>query len=539
MLSTMQEGALTVRAILDYGVSAFGDSQVFTYHGERTQSHTYAEIAARSAQLAHALSELGVKGSDRVGTFCFNHNQHLEAYYAIPSMGAVLHTLNIRLFAEQLAFVINDASDKIIISDAATLPLLAKILNDTPTVERLIVVGKADPGLVSSLSLEVHDYEELIAGRESSYPWPDVEERSAAAMCYTSGTTGNPKGVVYSHRSTFLHSLSVISSNSLGLNKFDRALVIVPMFHANAWGIPYAGFLAGADMIMPTRFLQAQPLVDMINTLKPTVASGVPTIWNDVLRYTESHPVDMSCFRLVSAGGSAVPQVMIEEFRDRFGVNLVQGWGMTETSPLCTVALPPRSAKPEEWIKYQVTAGKAVPGVEIRIRDLNGGVAPNDGTSLGELEVRGPWITAAYFNNPTSDAFDEGWLRTGDMGTIDEEGYLRIVDRTKDVIKSGGEWVSSVDLENALMGHHGVFEAAVVGVPDPRWDERPLACVVKRPGVNVTVDDLRSYLEGRVAKWWVPDQWAFLEEIPKTSVGKFDKKALRASYKEGSLLPKD
>ena len=536
MKGTMQSFQLGIRSILDHGATSFPDSKVYTYLGETTTVHTFADIASRAAQLAAALSEAGIVNADRVATFCFNHNQHLEAYYAVPAMGAVLHTLNIRLFEEQLRFVVNDAEDRFIICDGAVLPLLAKVLPECPSVELIIVVG---PASADSLGLLGNtpwvDYEAFIAGKPTTFEWPEVDEDQAAAMCYTSGTTGNPKGVVYSHRSSWLHSIAAGSANSLGLNRNDRALVIVPMFHANAWGIPYAAFFAGADMIMPTRFLQAEPLAKMISDLHPTLASGVPTIWNDLLHYSEAHPVDMSSIRLLSAGGSAVPSALIEEYRAKFGVWIVQGWGMTETSPLCTLSIPPRDTPDGEWLRYITTAGAPVAGVELRIVDAEGVVQPWDGKSLGEIQVRGPWITGSYFHVENLDSFSDGWLKTGDIGSIDEEGYLRISDRTKDVIKSGGEWVSSVELENAIMAHPSVYEAAVIGIPDPKWDERPLACIVLKPGVQIDPQELKDFLAQRVAKWWLPERWSFIELIPKTSVGKFDKKVLRQSYAKGEL----
>jgi fatty-acyl-CoA synthase len=535
MKSTMQEAPLLVSAILRYGAYAYGDSNVYTYHGDTTTKRSFAEIYTRSSQLAHGLASIGVSTDDRVATFSFNHNQHLEAYYAVPSMGAVLHTLNIRLFADQLSFVINDAADSVVVADVEVLPLLARVLRETPTVKHVVVVGSGDTSVLDGFNVTVHDYESLIADKPKEYPWVDIDERSAAAMCYTSGTTGNPKGVVYSHRSTYLHSLSAISGNSLGLNKDDRALVIVPMFHANAWGIPYAAFMAGADMIMPTRFLQAKPLADIIEKLRPTIASGVPTIWNDLYHYLENNPIDISCFRLISSGGAAAPEALIRGYKERFGVHLVQGWGMTETSPLVTLAMPPRGVDEEGWMKYQLSAGKPVIGTEIRVVDDSGKELPNDGKSIGELEVRGPWITGSYYNRDAPDSFDNGWLRTGDMATIDPERYMRIVDRTKDVIKSGGEWVSSVELENTIMAHEAVLEAAVIGVPDEKWDERPLACVVIKPGLNVTPEELSEFLKSRVAKWWIPERWCFVSEIPKTSVGKFDKKVLRKDVGDGRV----
>jgi len=355
-------------------------------------------------------------------------------------------------------------------------------------------------------------------------------------MCYTSGTTGNPKGVVYSHRSTWLHSMASTSANSVGLCERDRCLLIVPMFHVNAWGAAYTAFFAGTELIMPQMFLQGAPIVKMVKDLKATISLGVPTIWNDVLRVAESDPsVDLSSLRAVLAGGSAVPRVMIEAFKERFGIDMIQGWGMTETSPLAAVSIPPAGTPPEEDTDYRVKSGRVVGGVDIRIVDDHGAVLPRDGKEVGEFEIRGPWITGSYFGVDDPEKFHDGWLRTGDMGTLDGLGFMVISDRTKDVIKSGGEWISSVELENQVMAHPAVFEAAVVAIPDEKWQERPLCCVVLRPDATATATELRDFLKDRVAKWWIPESWTFVETVPKTSVGKFDKKVLRHEYAEGLL----
>ena len=534
MLSTMQDFPLTISHILRHGQTVHGRSRVETYDGAGVRTATFSEVTARSEQLAKALGRLGVGPDDRVATFGWNTQEHLEAYLAIPSMGAVLHTLNLRLFPDQLAFVINHAEDRVIIVDASVIPLLARVADQLKTVEHFIVVG-ADPAGAGAAFGDVIAYDEMLAAEEPGYAWPDLDERSAAAMCYTSGTTGDPKGVVYSHRSTFLHSLAVNTASVLALDDRDKVLVIVPMFHANAWGIPYAGWLSGSDFLMPERFLQAEPLCRMIASERPTVASGVPSIWNDVLQYGHSHlDADLSSLRIVSAGGSAVPRSLLEEFEARFGVPMVQGWGMTETSPVAALAYPPKPFGRGD-LDWKAKTGRVIPGVELRVVDPTGAVLANDGAHSGEFEVRGPWITASYYRDDAPEKFHDGWLRTGDVGTLDDYGFMQITDRTKDVIKSGGEWISSVELENELMGHPDVLEASVVGVPDDRWAERPLAVVVLVPGSNLTAEQLREWLTGRVARLWLPERWTFIDQIPKTSVGKFDKKVLRKRYADGEL----
>ena len=530
MQSTMQDGPLLVSGILRHGQRVYGDSLVVSASPDGYRQATFGQVAARAEQLAKALARLGVGEGDRVGTFMWNDQEHLEAYLAIPSMGSVLHTLNIRLFPEQLAFVVNHAEDKVVVVDSSVAPLFARVRNDCKTVEHVVVVGGPAEGLGETL-----DYEELLAAEEPGASWPQLDERTAAAMCYTSGTTGDPKGVVYSHRSTYLHSMAGMSNNVIGASERDRVLVIVPMFHANAWGMPYTAFMAGTDLVMPERFLQAEPLAKMFAELRPTMSLGVPTIWNDLLRYSQANPVDLSSVRLVTAGGSAVPRSLIEAYRDRFGVEMMQGWGMTETSPVCAVAKPPKGAPAEEEMDWRVKAGRVVAGVEVRVVSEEGDELPADGESLGEFEVRGPWITGAYYGDASSERFHDGWLRTGDVGTLDDKGFMTISDRSKDVIKSGGEWISSVELENAVMAHPQVFEAAVVGVADERWDERPLVVVVPGEGARPEPSELVDFLSTRVARWWLPERWAYAEELPKTSVGKFDKRALRTKLSEGAL----
>ncbi|MGA8723604.1 MAG: long-chain fatty acid--CoA ligase [Acidimicrobiales bacterium] len=533
MLSTMQDGPLLVSGILRHGQQVYGDSVVITVTaptGDGIETG-FGEVAERAERLANALSSLGIGDSDRVGTFLWNNQTHLEAYFAVPGMGAVLHTLNLRLPPEQLAFVINHAEDRVIVVDGTLAPLLARVRDQLSSVKHVVMVG---PGDDTGLG-EVLSYEELVGAEEPGYDWPEFDERNAASMCYTSGTTGDPKGVAYSHRSTYLHALGVSSGAALGITQYDRVLLIVPMFHVNAWGAPYAAFLGGTDLLMPQMFLQAEPLSAIIARHRPTYSAGVPTIWNDLLRYTRDHQVDLSPLRQITAGGAAVPRQLIEGFRDELGIELVQGWGMTETSPMCALAKPPKGVPPEEEIVWRSKTGRIVPGVEVRVAAEDGSILPNDGVSIGEFEVRGPWITASYFKNPAPDRFHDGWLRTGDIGTLDGRGFMQISDRTKDVIKSGGEWISSVELENHVMAHPQVLEAAVIAVPDERWSERPLVAVVLEEGSTVSADELVAFLAERVTRWWLPERWTFVEEVPKTSVGKFDKKVLRARHAEGGF----
>jgi fatty-acyl-CoA synthase len=532
MKSTMQEAPLLISGILRHGEYVYADKKVFTVTLDGVDEATFFQIAQRAQQLAAALAKLGVKRGDRVATFMWNNQAHMEAYFAIPSMGAVLHTLNIRLFPEQLVYIINHAEDEIIIVDASLAGIFARVRDQIPLVKTIIVNGPETTGVLGATL----DYDTLVGAERPGYEWPDLDERDAAIMCYTSGTTGNPKGVVYSHRSTWLHSMASMTANSVGLCEKDRSLLIVPMFHVNAWGSVYTSFFAGVELIMPQMFLQGAPIIKMIRELRPTISLGVPTIWNDVLRVAATTPeTDLSSLRAILAGGSAVPRSMIEAFRDLYGINVLQGWGMTESSPLAAVSIPPAGTPAELEIDYRVKAGRIVAGVEVRLTDDDGTLLPRDGKTVGEFEIRGPWITGSYFGVDDPDKFHDGWLRTGDIGTLDEEGFMVVSDRTKDVIKSGGEWISSVDLEVTMMAHPAVFEAAVIAVPDDKWQERPLCCVVLEPDATVSAQELKAFLAERVAKWWLPERWTFIESVPKTSVGKFDKKVLRAQYAEGVL----
>jgi len=536
VLSTMMDVPLTVTALMRYGTSFYGDSEVVTAMADGVRRQSYAQTGARAARLANALRELGVDGDQRVGTLLWNNAEHLEAYLAVPSMGAVLHTLNLRLDPAQIGYIANHAGDQVIITEPTLVPLLAQVLPHLTTVRHIVLTGP--PGGETADALvgaghEVHLYEELLGAAPDTFSWPEIDERSAAAMCYTSGTTGMPKGVVYSHRSTYLHSMGVCLGNVFALSDQDRVLPVVPMFHANAWGLAYASVLSGADLIMPDRFLQPEPLVQLIEAERPTIAGAVPTIWGGLLQYVRAHGGDLSSLRLVPCGGSAVPHALMEAFETELGVRILHAWGMTETSPLGSVAREPRGVTGEEAWHYRDTQGRLFCTVEGRLVGGAGEVLPNDGVAVGEVQVRGPWITGSYYKDDDPAKFDNGWLRTGDVGTIDRLGYVTLTDRAKDVIKSGGEWISSMELENALMAHPDVSEAAVIGVPDEKWSERPLAAVVVREGATVTPEELKAFLAERVPRWQLPERWSFIDEVPKTSVGKFAKTRMREAYANG------
>src|SRR5450432_4568088 len=535
----MMDVQLTVTALMRFGTSAYADREVVTCTGDGTRRQTYAQTGLRSARLANALRSLGVDADQRVATLMWNNAEHLEAYLAIPSMGAVLHTLNLRLDPQVIGYIATHAGDDVVIADATLVPLLAQVLPHAPAIRHVLVTGPEsiteDPALdgLAGPGRQVHSYEGLLAAQPDTFDWPELDEQLAAAMCYTSGTTGHPKGVVYSHRSTYLHSLGVCQGNTFGLSEHDKVLPVVPMFHANAWGLAYAAVLAGADLIMPDRFLQPEPLTRLIEAERPTIAGAVPTIWNGLLSHVRANGGDLSSLRMVPCGGSAVPHALQEAYQKELGVYIVQAWGMTETSPLGSVAHPPAGTPAEEAWAYRDTQGRLMCTVQARLVGDGGDVLPHDGKAVGEVEVRGPWVTGSYYKDDAPEKFRDGWLRTGDVGTIDRLGFVTLTDRAKDVIKSGGEWISSMELENALMAHPEVAEAAVIGVPDEKWGERPLATVVIRDGSPVTAAELREFLSGRVPRWQLPERWSFIDEVPKTSVGKFAKTRIRDAYAQG------
>ena len=539
MRSTMMDVPLTVTAIMRYGTTAYADGEVVTLTAAGSRRQTYGMTGARVAKLANALRALGVDGDQRVATLMWNNAEHLEAYLAIPSMGAVLHTLNLRLDPQVIGYIADHAGDDVVIVDATLVPLLAKVLPHAPAIRHVIVTaaeGETEfvpPAELAALGRTVHSYEALLAAQPAAFDWPDVDEHSAAAMCYTSGTTGMPKGVVYSHRSMHLHSMAVCMSSVFGLSDIDRVLPVVPMFHANAWGLPYAAMLAGSALIMPDRFLQPEPLVRLIEAERPTVAGAVPTIWNGLLQHVRAHGGDLSSLRLVPCGGSAVPHSLIEAYEKELGVTILQAWGMTETSPLGSVARPPAGLPEDQAWQYRDTAGRLMCQVEHRLIGEGSVELPCDGEAVGEIEVRGPWVTGSYYKDDDPAKFRDGWLRTGDVGKIDALGYVTLTDRAKDVIKSGGEWISSMELENALMAHPAVAEAAVIGVTDEKWGERPLAAVVLAEGATASAAELRAFLAERVPRWQLPERWSFIAEVPKTSVGKFAKTRMRDAYASG------
>jgi fatty-acyl-CoA synthase len=497
-----------------------------------TKRATLAEVAARADRLAAGLRSLGVQPGDRVGTFAWNSQEHLEAYYAVPCSGAVLHTLNPRLSAAQVAYTVNHARDRVILVDDSLVGELEQVLPLLETVERFVVIGDGDAGALP----DPLRYEELLAAQEPGFEWPELDERSAAALCYTSGTTGNPKGVLYSQRALCLHMLVMAGHDAYRMSERDRILAVVPMFHAMGWNLGYLAGAVGADLIMPGRFVQSEHLARLIESERVTATLGVPTIWMDLLRYAAENGLGLESLELAICGGTQVPPGLMRDFDQRHGVAVVQGWGMTETLPGAALAHDPPGAGEEERWFHREHAGRVSPFYEVRIVGAGDELMPNDGETPGEVEIRGPTVIASYFENPEASAaaMHDGWLRTGDVGTLDAEGWLRITDRAKDVIKSGGEWISSVDLESALMAHPKVIEAAVIALPHERWSERPLACVVAAEEVGP--EELREFIAPQVAKWWLPDDFAYLEEIPKTSVGKFDKKVLREML-EADRLP--
>lgn len=540
MQGTMQDRPLRLNHFVERAERYTPSKLIVSGTATGVEQRTYGEWAERTRKLVSVLDSLKVAPEARVATFAWNSARHLELYFAAPCSGRVLHTLNIRLFPEQLTYIVNHAEDDVIFVDRSLLGLLTPLLPSFRTVRHLVVMddgGDApDPEGVSVLN-----YEELLDAAEPA-EFLLGDENAAAAMCYTSGTTGNPKGVIYTHRSTYLHTLSVLQADSVGVCESDTVMPVVPMFHANAWGLAHAGVATGANLVLPGPRMTPAALADLIVEQRVTVPAGVPTIWMGVLPELKGR--DTSALRTIPCGGSAVPKALSEAYREQLGLPILQAWGMTETSPIASVAIT-RSwladLPEDELADLRASQGPAVLGVELRIVDQETGAElPWDGTTRGELQAAGPWIASGYYNDDRSaDSFtQDGWLRTGDVAVMTADGYVRIVDRTKDVVKSGGEWISSVELENEIMAHPAVAEAAVIGLPHPKWGERPFAAVVIRPEMTLTQAEVLEFLSGRVASWWLPDEVVFIEEIPKTSVGKFSKKDLRDQFAD-HVLPSD
>jgi fatty-acyl-CoA synthase len=536
MQGLMQEYPLTLPPILDRAERVYADRPLVTATATGIERTTYGEWANLTRRLGTAFDNLGLSEDARIGTFAWNTARHLALYWAAPCSGRILHTLNIRLFPEQLTFIANHAEDEVVFVDRSLLPLLWPLIPTFETVRHVVVMDDGAPAEIPDDPRILH-FEDLVADVAPAKFRVDDENR-AAAMCYTSGTTGNPKGVLYSHRSVYLHSLAQLTEQTMGVRQTDVILPVVPMFHANAWGLAQAPLFNGATLVMPGPRMQPQAIAELMESEKVTLAAAVPTIWMGVLPLLEGR--DLSSLRSIICGGSAVPKALSEAYREKIGLPITQAWGMTETSPLGSVnMLRPETADlpDDELAELRTRQGYPPVGVDIRIVDPESGEElPWDDKVSGELQCHGPWIAAGYYRGATPEQFtDDGWLRTGDVAAVDPHGSIRLVDRTKDLIKTGGEWISSVDLENQLMSHPAVAEAAVIGVPHPKWQERPLACVVVKPGEQVTKEELMEYLTPRVAKWWLPDDLVFIDEVPKTSVGKFSKKDLRTRFADYQL----
>lgn len=533
----MMKYDLLIKGILQRANYAFGKKEIISRDYPGIFRYNYGQMHQRVCQLAHVLDKLGVKKGDRVGTLAWNNHRHLELYFAVPCTGAILHTLNMRLFTEQLIYVINHAEDKVIFVDPDLVPLLDSVKDQLIHTKHFVILGSSAQPVETTLS-PVYYYEELLSESDASYDFPDLDEETPAAICYTTATTGNPKGVVYTHRAIVLHSFASAMTDSLGISQSDVMLPMVPMFHVNAWGLPYTATWVGAKQVMPGSRPDATIICELMQNEEVTITAGVPTIWMMVMAQLQKKQYNLKHLKTIINGGSALPRSLLDAYHEILGIRIAHAYGMTETTPLvtcCRLKSYMDDLPEEEKIKYLLKQGLLVCGLEMRVIDENGNDVPRDGKTMGELVLKGPWITDGYYKDPerTKEAFTpDGWFKTNDIVTVDEEGYVLIADRVKDLIKSGGEWISSVDLENTVMSHPGVAEATVIAMPSEKWDERPMAVVVLKEGYQdkINENDIMDFLKDKVAKLWLPDKVVFIDEIPKTSVGKFNKKALRAQF---------
>lgn len=538
MRGLMMDYPLTLQMFMERAAGYFPDKEIVTRREHDYFRYDYGQWYQRTRKLASALAALGIQKGDRIGTLAWNSHRHLELYFGVPCMGAVLHTLNLRLPEDELVYIINHAGDRVIFVDDSLYPLLHKLQGRLPTVEHIIWMSD---GAAQDAPPDTLHYEELLAAAPPDYDWPRLDENAALGMCYTSGTTGKPKGVVYSHRAIVLHTYAAALKDVLDISESDVVMPVVPMFHAMAWGMPFVATMLGCKQVFPGPYMQPQSIAQLLQDQAVTVSAGVPSIWLPLQGILETGDWDISALRLMPVGGSAAPRSLIEAY-DRLGVDIIHAWGMTETSPLGTISRVKSalaSLPDAEKFGYRASQGIPVPGIELRGMDEKGAEIPRDGATMGELQVRGPWVISEYFQDERNEASftADGWFRTGDVITIDAQGYIQIVDRTKDLVKSGGEWISTVDLENTIMAHPRVQEAAVIAIPHERWQERPLAVVVAEDDTETTREEIYELLRKRFARWQLPDALVFARAIPKTSVGKFDKKRLREQYAAGELLP--
>ncbi len=542
MLGLMQDRPLLISSLVEHAATFHPNTEIVSRLPEGSEHRTnWGEMCLLSRQVAQAMQVLGVKQGDRVGTLAWNSFRHLALYYGVSGSGAVLHTVNPRLFPEQIDYIINHAEDQVLFFDVTFAALVVQLAPLLKSVRHFVVM--TDRAHMPDIALpHLHCFDELMAAQSTSHTWPEFDERSASSLCYTSGTTGNPKGVLYSHRSTLLHTLMELAPDTFGISSAETLLLIVPMFHANAWGAPYAAAMVGAKLVLPGPHLDGESIFKLMQQERVTFSQGVPTVWLMLFQYLDAHPeLDPQTLgvKRVGIGGAAVSRAMLERFEQQFGAEVVQGWGMTETSPIGVISklLPKHAQTPaEDLVKVKLKQGRGVWGVDLKIVGENGESLPWDGVAFGHLHVRGPWVTSGYFKSEGGQVLDaEGYFPTGDVATIDPDGYLQLVDRAKDVIKSGGEWISSIDVELCANSHPAVAEAAVIGVSHPKWQERPLMLVVRRAGASVTSDALMTHLASRIAKWWLPDEIVFVDELPHTATGKILKTKLRETYKDHRL----